>query len=188
MSLLNLIKVEFSVGGPLLLDGIDFALERNERVCVVGRNGAGKTTLLRLLAGEIKPDHGEVRFESGLKLARLAQELPRGLSGSVFDVVAAALGHIGAWLAEYHHLSQAGESAEHTRQMAEVQARIEAEHGWNLEQRVRNVLERLQLPEDADFATLSGGMQRRLLLARALVVAPDVLLLDEPTNHLYIEA
>src|SRR6186713_3311804 len=122
MSLINLIKVEYSVGGPLLLDGVDFALERGERVCIVGRNGAGKSTLLRLMAQELKPDHGELRFESGLKIARLAQELPRAAEGSVFDVVAEALGHIGAWLAEYHHLTQADGGEHDTTRLAEVQA------------------------------------------------------------------
>src|SRR5687768_17066843 len=99
MPLLNLIDVDYSVGGPLLLDGIEFAIEPNERVCIVGRNGAGKSTLLKLVAAEVVPDDGERRIQTGVGIAKLAHEVPRGMSGTVFDVVAEALGHLGELLA-----------------------------------------------------------------------------------------
>ena len=188
MALLELRKVDFTVGGPLLLDSVDLAIEPGERVCIVGRNGTGKTTLLRLLAGEIRPDDGERRVQSSTRVARLAQEVPQDMSGSVFDVVAGALGPLGELLAEYHRLSHHLDEPGNLAALAAVQARIEAEHGWSLDQRVGQVLTRLELPEEAEFAALSGGMKRRALLARALVEQPDVLLLDEPTNHLDIDA
>jgi ATP-binding cassette subfamily F protein uup len=184
MPLIQLQRVDYSVGGPLLLEHVDLAIETNERVCVVGRNGEGKSTLLRLLAGEIKPDDGEVRVQGGVRVARLAQEVPQQTSGSVFDVVAAGLGELGALLAQYHHLIASDDLAA----LGAVQAQIEAQHGWDLDRRVQNVLTRLDLPEGADFAALSGGMKRRVLLAQALVSAPDLLLLDEPTNHVDIDA
>ncbi|MBS0591740.1 MAG: ATP-binding cassette domain-containing protein [Proteobacteria bacterium] len=186
MSLIQIQRVDFSVGGPLLLDKVDLAIDAGERICIVGRNGAGKSTLLRLIAGELKPDDGEVRVQGGVRVAKLAQEVPQHVSGSVFDVVAAGLGDLGALLARYHHLI-----AEHSTDLdalGSVQSQIEAQHGWDLDRRVTQVLERLELPADIDFAALSGGMKRRVLLAQALVRAPDVLLLDEPTNHLDIEA
>jgi len=105
MSLVNLVNVDYSVGGPLLIEHADLAIERGERICVVGRNGAGKSTLLRLIAGEIRADAGEVRVQSDVRIARLAQEVPHDVAGPVVDVVAGALGHIGALLAEFHHLS-----------------------------------------------------------------------------------
>ena len=105
MSLINLVDVDYSVGGPLLLEHAGLAIERGERIAVVGRNGEGKSTLLRLIAGEIRPDSGEVRAEGGVRVARLAQEVPHGVAGDVFDVVAGALGHIGELLAEFHRLS-----------------------------------------------------------------------------------
>ena len=188
MSLVNLNHVDYSVGGPLLLDSIDLAIERNERICVVGRNGAGKSTLLKLIAGEIVPDDGERRVESDVRIARLHQEVPQATAGTVFDVVAGALGDIGALLAEFHHLTHQLEEAGAAERMSVVQARIDAQQGWNLDQRVERVLARLDLADDLEFAALSGGMKRRVLLARALVLDPDVLLLDEPTNHLDIEA
>ncbi|GAA0718641.1 ATP-binding cassette domain-containing protein [Dokdonella soli] len=188
MSLVNLVNLDYSVGGPLLLENVDLAIERNERVCVVGRNGAGKSTLLKLIAGEIRPDDGEVRMQTGVRVAKLAQEVPRDVDGSVFDVVAGALGDLGALLAEFHRLTHHLDVPGNAEAMAKVQARIDAGHGWNLDQRVTQVLTRLDLPDDAEFSALSGGMKRRVLLARALVLDPDVLLLDEPTNHLDIEA
>ncbi len=188
MPLLQLRQVDYSVGGPLLLDHVDFTLDANERVCIVGRNGAGKSTLMKLIAGEIRPDDGTVQVDGGTRVARLAQEVPQATAGSVFDVVAQGLGELGAWLAQFHHLSHALDVPGNTEALAAVQTRIESVHGWDLDRRVGDVLQRLDLPEDADFAALSGGMKRRVLLAQALVQAPDVLLLDEPTNHLDIES
>jgi ATP-binding cassette subfamily F protein uup len=185
--LLQLQNVDFGVGGPLLLEGVDLVVDRGERVCIVGRNGAGKSTLLRLMAGEVQPDDGEVR-RFGSRIAGLAQEVPAGVVGSIFDVVSAGLGEQGALLARYHHLLHPEHGEPDLRALGDVQARIEAGGGWELDRRVEQVLERLALPEDADFAALSGGMKRRVLLAQALVAGPDLLLLDEPTNHLDIES
>ena len=184
MPLMHFQRVDFSVGGPLLLDHVDLTIEPGERVCIVGRNGAGKSTLMRLMAGELKPDDGEIRLQSGVVVARMAQEVPQDTAGSVFDVVAEGLGDLGQLLARYHHAVHDGDMAA----MADAQSQIEARNGWDLDRRVNDVLARLELPEDTDFAALSGGMKRRVLLAQALVRAPDILLLDEPTNHLDIEA
>ena len=184
MPLLHFQRVDYGVGGPLLLEHVDLSIEPGERVCIVGRNGAGKSTLMRLMAGELKPDDGEVRVQGGVVVARMAQEVPQHTQGAVFDVVAAGLGDLGRLIARYHHAVHDGDMDA----MAAAQSAIEANHGWDLDRRVQQVLERLELPEDADFAALSGGMKRRVLLAQALVRAPDVLLLDEPTNHLDIEA
>ena len=185
MSLITLQGVDFSVGGPLLLDAVNLSIERNERVCIVGRNGAGKSTLLRLLSGEIVPDDGVLTREG--RTAGLAQEVPKDLTGSVFDVVSMGLGELGADLARYHHMLHDGMAID-MDELGTVQARIEAGNGWQIEQRVEQVISKLDLPEDAEFAALSGGMKRRVLLAQALVAAPDLLLLDEPTNHLDIES
>ena len=188
MSLIQLLKVDFSVGGPLLLDGIDLTIAANERVCIVGRNGEGKSTLLRLLAGELRADDGQIRIQNGVVMARMAQEVPQDVSGNVFDVVAEGLGDLGHLLARYHHLLPALETQADFDALGEVQSQIESRHGWDLDRRVNEVLSQLELPSETDFAALSGGMKRRTLLAQTLVRKPDVLLLDEPTNHLDIEA
>jgi ATP-binding cassette subfamily F protein uup len=184
MPLIQLQRVDFSVGGPLLLEHVDLTVDANERVCIVGRNGEGKSTLMKLIAGELQPDDGEVRVQNGVVVARMAQEVPQATAGSVFDVVADGLGDLGHLLARYHHLLAEGDFDA----LGEVQNQIEARHGWDLDRRVSDVLEKLELPADTDFAALSGGMKRRVLLAQALVRKPGVLLLDEPTNHLDIEA
>jgi ABC transport system ATP-binding/permease protein len=184
MSLIQLQRVDFSIGGPLLLEHVDLSIEANERVCIVGRNGEGKSTLMKLIAGELRADDGEVRVQGGVIVARMAQEVPQATSGSVFDVVADGLGDLGHLLARYHHLLAEGD----LDALGEVQSQIEAQHGWDLDRRVNDVLTKLELPAETDFAALSGGMKRRVLLAQALVRKPDVLLLDEPTNHLDIEA
>ncbi|HET6905357.1 MAG TPA: ATP-binding cassette domain-containing protein, partial [Rhodanobacteraceae bacterium] len=184
MPLVQLQRVDFSVGGPLLLEHVDLSIEANERVCIVGRNGEGKTTLLKLISGELRADDGEVRVQHGTVIARLPQEVPQDTAGSVFDVVAEGLGELGRLLARYHHLLDAGDFDA----LGDVQHQIEAQHGWDLNRRVEEVLAKLRLPGDMDFSALSGGMKRRVLLAQALVRKPDILLLDEPTNHLDIEA
>ena len=186
MALIEVQDLDYSVGGPLLLEKVNLVIEPRERICVIGRNGAGKSTLLKLIAGELKPDDGQIRGTK--RIASLAQEVPTDAHGTVFEVVAEGLGELGRVLAEFHHLSHHLEIEGAAERMGEVQARLDAESGWQLDQRVTQVLTRLELPEDAEFSALSGGMKRRVLLAQALVKDPEVLLLDEPTNHLDIEA
>ena len=184
MSLIQLQRVDFSIGGPLLLEHVDLSIDRNERVCIVGRNGEGKSTLMKLIAGELQADDGEIRVQNGVVIARMAQEVPQGTAGTVFDVVSEGLGDLGRLLARYHHLIAEGDFDA----LGDVQHAIEAQHGWDLDRRVGEVITKLELPAEPDFNALSGGMKRRVLLAQALVRKPDVLLLDEPTNHLDIEA
>ncbi|QWP74849.1 ATP-binding cassette domain-containing protein [Lysobacter sp. K5869] len=186
MPLITVQNADYSVGGPLLLENVELAIEAGERIALIGRNGAGKSTLMKLLAGELQPDDGEIRREGGVRVARLEQEVPAGATGTVFDVVADGLGELGHWLAEFHHLSHA--EPYDADAVAKVQTKIEDAEGWALDQRVTETLTRLGLDGEAMFTGLSGGMKRRVLLARALVSAPDLLLLDEPTNHLDIEA
>ena len=189
MPLLSFRDVVVTYGDPPLLDHVSFTIERGERLCLVGRNGAGKSTLLRLVDGELTPDDGQITQEQGLRIARLEQEVPRDAVGSVFDVVADGLGDVGALVRRYHHLAHAvADDPGKLDELERCQHELEAVDGWEINQRVDTTLSRLQLEPDVDMAALSGGLKRRVLLARALVNAPDLLLLDEPTNHLDIEA
>src|SRR5690606_1542432 len=130
MSLISLDAVDVSVGGPLLLEKAALSIAAGERIALIGRNGAGKSTLLRVLSGEQQPDDGQVRVADGVRVARLEQEVPAGAAGSVFDVVAAGLGDLGALLAQYHRLAHA--DPVDTAALADVQARIEAAGAWTL--------------------------------------------------------
>jgi len=191
MALVGLQEVKVSFGGPLLLEGVDLSIDKGERVCLVGRNGTGKSTIMKLITGEVKPDNGKIVFQQGVRITLLTQEVPHNVQGSVFDVVSSAFGEQGKLLAEYHHVSAKLAHDHSDKLMAEledVQHKFEAAGGWQMQQRVDTILSRLQLPEDAEFSELSGGLKRRVLLAKALAGEPDLLLLDEPTNHLDIDA
>ncbi len=188
--LLSLKNISLSYGHVPLLDGVELALEAGERACLVGRNGTGKSSLLRLIYGETLPDDGEVWRRDNLRIARLEQDLPAGVTGSVFDIVASGLQELGDLVRRYHHaLARLEESQtdQHVQELTELSHALDTADGWRFEQRVETAISKLGLPADQLMNTLSGGMQRRVLLARAIVSEPDLLLLDEPTNHLDIE-
>ncbi|MFZ0792057.1 MAG: ATP-binding cassette domain-containing protein [Chromatiaceae bacterium] len=191
MTLLSLESVALSYGLPPLLEDVSFAIERGERICLIGRNGAGKSTLLRIISGEIQADSGAVRAGQGIRIARLAQEIPHHADASVFDLVAEGLGGLGGLVSEYfrlsHGLSDRSGAADLER-LARVQQQLEDGGGWEIEQRTERVISRLGLDAEAPFNALSGGLQRRVMLAQAMVRDPDLLLLDEPTNHLDIDS
>jgi ATP-binding cassette subfamily F protein uup len=190
MALIGMRDVTIAFGGPPVLDGAAFNLERGERVSLVGRNGAGKSTLMKLLDGTIRPDRGDVIRQTGVTVARLEQEIPDAITGTTFDVAAEGLGDAGALLARYHdvsmRLAHGGDAA--LRELDRLHHALDAAGAWQLQTRVETVLSHLGLDPDAPFLQLSGGRKRQTLLARALVRQPDVLLLDEPTNHLDIDA
>ncbi|MGB5737103.1 MAG: ATP-binding cassette domain-containing protein, partial [Thiohalocapsa sp.] len=191
MSLISLRSACLSYGIPPLLDGVDLDIGPGERVCLIGRNGTGKSTLLRIIDGEIQPDSGERRVGQGARIACLAQEAPAGGDETVLDVVAGGLGELGALVGEYYRLSHRLGDVSATKgdqdavnqagaldRMAAIQQRLEVDGGWEIEQRAERVISRLGLDAEVHYSTLSGGLRRRVMLARALVIEPDLLLLD----------
>ena len=190
MALLSLRDVSFGFGSPPLLEHVDLQIERGERVGLLGRNGTGKSTLMKLMMGELPPDHGLIDQQPGIRVARLIQDVPVGRSGTIFDEVAAGLGDEGIAVAAQFHLHHPDASlTESHRQDLEQRAELlNHDTGWQLEHRIEQMLERMQLDPLTSFDQLSSGMKRRVLLGQSLVCEPDVLLLDEPTNHLDIDA
>jgi ATP-binding cassette subfamily F protein uup len=176
--------VSLAFGDQSILRDAEFSIEPGERVCLIGRNGAGKTTLFKLITKQIEPDSGEVRFTSGVKCSQLEQALPTELDVSVQKYVAAGLGELPQLIQAYEKRSHDELDSRGLAELESLQQRIDALGGWNVDQRVETVLSELSLPGDQTLGELSGGWQRRVGLARALVCEPDLLLLDEPTNHL----
>ena len=195
MPLMTLDKACLSYGHVALLDKADLLIDSGERIALIGRNGEGKSTLMKVLLGEATLDDGTIWRTSSLKVSYLMQEVPSDEQRSVFDVVASGIDNIGQLIMDYHAVvhkladeTDEKESMQLVEQLNKYQNELERLDGWSLEQKVESVISKLSLPEDALVSSLSGGYKRRVMLARALVCAPDILLLDEPTNHLDIES
>ena len=189
MPLIRLSHVSIAFGSHALLSNADFQLDPGERVGLLGRNGEGKSTLMKIISGEIKPDNGEIWRQPELRLAYLQQMPDLNNADTIYHAVAAGLGEVGELITQYHHFSSMLDiDAVALQQMGDIQHKLESLQGWALQQRVETILSRLQLPADETVANLSGGWKRRVALARALVIDPEVLLLDEPTNHLDFES
>jgi len=181
MALLTLLDAQLAYGHVALLDHADFSLEAQERVGLIGRNGTGKSSLLRILAGQEKPDDGNLQVQAGVRVAHVPQEPSLNEQATVFEAASEGLGQARAARDAY---MRGGDGAD----LDALQSLIESLDAWNWEQRVDETLQRLHLDGSQKVGDLSGGNRKRVALAQALVSRPDVLLLDEPTNHLDLDS
>ena len=191
MAYINIQSVELAMGGYPLFEGINLAVEKGEKVAMVGRNGSGKSTLLRLIEGSIKPDSGSIAIQKGIRSAYLSQVVPDDMQGTVFDVVASGIQAHYDMVTRYHsisaRLSQEDTPALH-EELGRIHNELEVNGGWRRLQEVSKVISQLGLDSDRVLNSLSAGFKRQTLLAKALVGGPDILLLDEPTNHMDIDS
>jgi ATP-binding cassette subfamily F protein uup len=189
MPLLTLENACLAFGHHTLLNHVDLQLDSAERIGLIGRNGGGKSSLLRILAGETRPDDGRLWRAPGLRLAYVPQEPELDSALTVFQEVSKGLGAVSQVLLLYHETSHllsdgAGDTEALLAHLEDLQAQLEAQDGWRIQAKVETAIDKLDLSAEALVGQLSGGQKKRVALARALVVSPDVLLLDEPTNHL----
>lgn len=198
MSLIRIENLSLALGEAPLFDNINFQIEKRERIFLIGRNGMGKSCLLKVLMGQLAADDGKILRSPNLKIAELSQNLQDFGNATVYDVVASGLESLGELLQQYHHLVQLPQTLSEKefekthdkwlRDLEEVQRQLEVQNGWQYSQIIDSILTQLDLPADQAMKSLSGGWQRRVALAKALVCKPDILLLDEPTNHLDLAA
>ena len=196
MPYLKLSAACLAYGHVPLLDHADFLLDPGERVALIGRNGTGKSSLLAALAagsGKGRLDDGEVWVQPGIRVGYVPQEPPFDTESTVFEAVVSGMGEVAQLLAAYHEVSHqmaegTGDHDALLARMESLQHELEVSGAWSYEAQAERVIDRFGLDPDAGVGTLSGGQKKRLALAQALAVAPEVLLLDEPTNHLDIAA
>jgi ATP-binding cassette subfamily F protein uup len=159
---INIQSVSLAFSITRLFKEISLTVEQGEKVALVGRNGSGKSTLLKLIKRSIRPDSGTVAIQKGIRSVYLDQMVPGEITGMVMEVV--------------------------TGELSQLQDSSDTEKVWNLHQQAEKITSQLGLDASAVFNTLSAGMKRKVLLAKALIDEPDILLLDEPTNHMDIDS
>lgn len=193
MALLSLQNASVGYGRPYLLDNVNLQIEAGERIALMGRNGVGKTTLLRVINHELALEQGHLTCLAGLRTTLVEQQVPDAVRGSVYDMVASGFKAEDRTEGAHHLPGLAFSDPDSQAQTSEWESTLPADlsnhsERWQSELAVDNVLARMKLDPRLEFSTLSAGLKRRVLVARALVFNPDILLLDEPTNHLDIDA
>ena len=187
MALLTLQNICISFGGPKILDNLSLQIEKNQRICLLGRNGTGKSTLMKILAGNLKPDAGNIIKDKGIKVSYFTQTIPEKMNGTAFEIIAQGLGKRGKLLLEYFIEVENSEIGRADK-LGDINFKMDHHNGWAALDEIEKTVSQMSLNKSWIYNELSGGQKRRVILASALVSNPDLLLLDEPTNHLDVES
>ncbi|AJI58046.1 heme ABC exporter, ATP-binding protein CcmA [Francisella philomiragia] len=185
MQLISLKNVSLNFGTQIVLDKVNLEVTKGQRICLIGRNGTGKSSLLKIIEGNVIPDGGEVIVHNNAIVASMIQEVPSDIKGSIAEVILQGLGELGEHLIAYQQTLM---SDPESNELEKLHSYIDENHGWSYLNDVEVLASKLNLDSQSFFKDLSGGMKRRVILARALIKKPDLLLLDEPTNHLDIDS
>lgn len=185
MQLISLKNVSLNFGTQIVLDKVNLEVTKGQRICLIGRNGTGKSSLLKIIEGNVIPDGGEVIVHNNAIVASMIQEVPSDIKGSIAEAILQGLGELGKHLIAYQQTLM---SDPESNELAKLHSYIDENHGWSYLNDVEVLASKLNLDSQASFKDLSGGMKRRVILAKALIKKPDLLLLDEPTNHLDIDS
>jgi ATP-binding cassette subfamily F protein uup len=191
MAIITVDKISLAFGHHQLLDKVSFALEKNDKYGLIGRNGAGKSSFLKVIAGAHKADDGKIHYQEGLKIVYVAQEPELNNGNTIFQEVMSGLGTLTANLTDYYAaLDQMASdySEELLSKIERLQHELELHNGWTVKNLIDKTLSELGLDGHQIVGDLSGGVRKKVALAKALVVNPDILFLDEPTNHLDVFA
>ncbi len=193
MSIIDISNLHKSYGSTNLLNGVTFTIEEEEKVGFVGMNGCGKSTLFKIVAGlEIK-DKGIISFKKGASVGYLSQDPRLDESKTINEEIETALKEIRGKVFRYNqiaemHPSSAANFSKLMEEQGELQSWLEHHGGWNTDYRIETVLTHLKIKDkNQPISILSGGLRKRVALAKLILQSPDLLLLDEPTNHLDAE-
>ena len=190
MALIDLIDVSKKFGANEILNGVNFSINENEKIAIIGKNGSGKSTLMKIISGEVAADSGRRIVQNLISVEMLAQNPNFNATFSVRDALNNELKEIFDAISEYEKsgvlLANDPENKEILKEQERLLKFIEAKDGWNIEHKIERILQEFKLKEyeNRPICSLSGGEIRRVALGALILKKPDVLLLDEPTNHL----
>ncbi|WP_103593858.1 ribosomal protection-like ABC-F family protein [Campylobacter concisus] len=190
MALIDLIDVSKKFGANEILNAVNFSVNENEKIAIIGKNGSGKSTLMKIISGEVAADSGRRIVQSLISVEMLAQTPNFNATFTVRQALNNELKEIFDAISEYEKsgvlLANDPENKEILKEQERLLKFIEAKDGWNIEHKIERILQEFKLKEyeNRPICSLSGGEIRRVALGALILKKPDVLLLDEPTNHL----
>lgn len=180
-------------GEKVLFDHVDFIINENDRIGLIGVNGSGKTGLLNVIAGAVSPEQGQITTPNDYSIGYLKQQPALDESKTIMEAVFAGDQPVFKTIRAYEQVladfSNHPEDSRAINRYTKMQAKMDQEEAWEADSRIKTILTQLKIKDTSQkIGDLSGGQQKRVGLAQVLIQQPDLLLLDEPTNHLDLDS